>query len=377
MAFTGFATYDDQNTIQEDIVDLIKVIVPQNTFLNVLEPPEYSAKNTLHYWNEERLSPGTITNSTAIASATAATAFQINALGGRLQAGDLLEFTGSDSLTYREQLQVTSIVGANSIVCSRGIGSIGPSSLAAGGSITLIANAALEGSDFDRDDITRPTDQKQNTVQIFRKPILVSGTQQAVSHYGIEDMFAHQKANRLAELMRDLEHATLRGVDSATIGSDSVYRRMGGLWNRITTNVATFSTVSASAIDNLLIRPIVENDFYDPDVMVVDPIWKSEVDALQSGRVRVEVSESTYGQKVDYYQSGLLDRPLRVVSNNKMLTRSMAITAIPRVKVVNLQGRAFQYKDLGRTGDAEKGYVVGEYSAEFWNEYGMAKAYSS
>ncbi|MBC8231249.1 DUF5309 family protein [bacterium] len=377
MAFTGFATYDDQNTIQEDIVDLIKVIVPQNTFLNVLEPPEYSAKNTLHYWNEERLSPGTITNSTAIASATAATAFQINALGGRLQAGDLLEFTGSDSLTYREQLQVTSIVGANSIVCSRGIGSIGPSSLAAGGSITLIANAALEGSDFDQNDVTRPTDQKQNTVQIFRKPILVSGTQQAVSHYGIEDMFAHQKANRLAELMRDLEHATLRGVDSATIGSDSVYRRMGGLWNRITTNVATFSTVSASAIDNLLIRPIVENDFYDPDVMVVDPIWKSEVDALQSGRVRVEVSESTYGQKVDYYQSGLLDRPLRVVSNNKMLTRSMAITAIPRVKVVNLQGRAFQYKDLGRTGDAEKGYVVGEYSAEFWNEYGMAKAYSS
>jgi hypothetical protein len=353
------------------------VIVPQNPILNALEPPPYSAKQTKHIWNEERLSPGTVTNSTAIASASAATAIQVNGLGNRLQVGDLLEFIGASSLTYREQLQISSIVGANSIVVNRGIGSVGPSSLAAGGSLQLVANAALEGSDPEQADITRARDQKSNVVQIFRKPISVSNTRQRVAQYGIDNELAHQKTNRLAECMRDLEYALIRGINSDTIGSDSVYRRMGGLWAQITTNVATFATISSSAIDNLLIRPIIENDFYDVDVMLIDPIWKIELDALQAGRVRIDVTEGTFAQKTDEYQSGLSERPIRVVTSQKLFPKSMIVTAVPRVKVVNLEGSAFYYEDLAKTGMATKGEIVGEYTAEFWNEYGMAKAYSA
>ena len=377
MAFKGFATYDDTTTIQEDIVDLIKVIVPRNPILSAIDPAPYPALQTKHIWNEERLSPGTVTNSTAIASATAATGIQINGVGNRLQVGDLLEFVGASSLTYREQLQITSVVGANSILVSRGVGSVGPSSLAAGGSLQLVANAALEGSDFEQSDITRPRAQKSNTVQIFRKPISVSGTRRAVSQYGIADELAHQKANRLSECMRDLEMAVIRGINSDTIGSDSVYRRMGGLWAEITTNVATFSTVSASAIDNLLIRPIIEADFYDIDLLIVDPIWKAELDSLQAGRVRIDVNTGTFGQKADEYQSGLTERPLQIITSNKMFQRSMIVTSRSRIRVPNLQKRAFQYQDLAKTGDADKGYIVGEYTGEYWNEYGMAKAYQA
>ena len=42
MPFTGFATYDDPNTIQQDIVDLIKVIVPKTPLLNALTPVSYT-----------------------------------------------------------------------------------------------------------------------------------------------------------------------------------------------------------------------------------------------------------------------------------------------------------------------------------------------
>lgn len=377
MAFTGFATYDDTSTIQEDIVDLIQILRSRTPVLNVVTMGTQPASNTIHYWNEESESPGTVTNSTAVASATAATGIQINGEGGRLQVGDLLEFVGASSLTYREQVQITSVVGANSILVSRGIGSVGPSSIAAGGSLTLISNAALEGSDFEQTDITRARSQQSNVVQLFRKPISVSTTRQRVLQHGITDELAHQTSNRLAECMRDLELALLRGVSSATIGSDTVYRRMGGLWNEISTNVATFGTVTASAIDNLLIRPAVANDAYDLDLIIADPYWKIQLDALQDGRVRVDMSEDAFGNKVDYYRSGLLDQPLQIVTTNNMLTHSMIVTSKDRVNPVNLVNGVFAYSELAQTGSATKGMIEGEYTAEFWHEAGMAKAYSS
>jgi len=377
MAFTGFATYDDQNTIQSDIVDRISVVVPQFKILSTFDMSPYPAENTVHYWNQEKLSPGTIIASTEIASATAATGFQINGVGARLQTGDLLEFVGADSIVYNEQLQITSVAGANSILCSRGVGSVGPSSLAAGGTLTLIGNAALEGGDYDSDDISRNSSQKENTVQIFAKPIRVSDTQRNVSHYGIPDMIEHQKQNRLNENLRDFEYAFIRGVDSQTIGSNSAYRRMGGLWREITTNVATFSTISASNIDEYLIKPCIEADFEDLDVLLLDPDWSTELANEHDSRIQVTVQETTYGRRVKKYMSALLDRELDVVTSLRLMPKSAIVTSKQRAKMVNLQGASFRYEDLAKTGRSTKGHVVGQYTAEFWHEYGMSKAYSS
>ena len=377
MPFTGFATYDDTATIKQDIVDLIMILRSRTPILNAVNMGDNPAENTIHYRNEESESPGTITNSTAIASASAATAFQINATGGRLQVGDILEFLGASSLTYREHVQIASVVGTNSIVVTRGVGSVGPSSIAAGGSLTLLSNAALEGSDFEQSDITRPRSQKQNTVQLFRKPISVSTTRRRVSQHGISDEYDKQKGNRLLECMRDLEQALIKGIDSQTIGSDSVYRTMGGIWERITTNVATFATVSASAIDNLLIKPAVEKNGWDVDMIFIDPTWKVELDALQDGRVRTNVFDETFGHVVSQYLSGLVDNPLKVISSNQMYAKSMIVTSSRRVKTVPLQDGMFEHTQLAQTGSAIKGMIEGEYTSEIWLEDAMARAYSS
>jgi hypothetical protein len=375
MAFSGYATYDDTSATKEDVRDIIMIVRRKTRILNAFEMSDAPAGDVIHSWVEEKQSPGTIINSTAIASATAQTAFEINGLGGRLQKGDLLEFLGGSSVVGREQMQVASIVGASSIVVDRGIGGVGPSSLAAGGSIELIANAALEGSDLDTNDISRPSTRQSNTVQIFRKPITISDSREAILQYGVESEFARQETNRVEENMRDLEKALLRGVDSSTRGGDATYRRMGGLWSRITTNVTTFATISASAIDNLVIKPVVNKDHEDVDLMILDNNFKLQLDSLQDGRVRTAVDEETFGSVVSFYKSGLLDREILCLPSNNMMTNSLILTSRSRVKVVPLRTMAFHTKRLARTGSAEKGMVQGEYTVEIWHEDGMSKAY--
>jgi hypothetical protein len=51
------------------------------------------------------------------------------------------------------------------------------------------------------------------------------------------------------------------------------------------------------------------------------------------------------------------------------------VLASPRVKVVPLRGRSFQFERVAKTGDSEKGMVLGEYTTEVKNEEGLAKAF--
>ena len=165
MAFTGRATYSNPTAIAEDVSDIISMISPFETpLLDYLGDSVRPATNVLHEWLEESLAPPSIIASTAIASDTAATTFRINGTGGSIQTGDLLRITGNSSLTYEEVMQVTA-TAANSITVNRGVGSVGPSSLAAGGSVELISNATIEGADVSGD-ISQNRTRNYNWVQI-------------------------------------------------------------------------------------------------------------------------------------------------------------------------------------------------------------------
>ena len=376
MAFTGKATYDDFTSIAEDVSDIIGIISPSETpLLDFLGDAERPGRNINHEWLEDSLGPGTVINSTAIASATADTSFQINGKGNQLQVGDILRYTGAGSLTYEELLQVTIIVGANSITVSRDFGTIGPSSLAAGGSIELVANASLEGKDAGTD-ISKARSRKSNYMQIFDKVVQISGTEKVVRQLGgITNEYDYQSVNRMKEILRDLERAVILGETSGnSIGSDTLYRTMKGGWRFITTNVHTVATFSQSFLDHVT-QQAWNNGGNDLDLLVAGAGWKREVDALASGRIRTTQDDLTFRTDVRVYQSAFGEQAVQL--NRWMPSKAIMILSSDRMDVVPLAGRFFQEEALSKAGDYDRTHIVGEYTLEFRNEDGTAKAWEN
>lgn len=95
------------------------------------------------------------------------------------------------------------------------------------------ANLAIEGSDATVVDHTQPT-RSNNVVQMFRKVVTVSDTEQAIPHYGMNDPLTYQTTKALKELARDMEKAAINGTRAS--GSSGVARSMDGAIALITTN---------------------------------------------------------------------------------------------------------------------------------------------
>src|SRR5438874_479519 len=60
-------------------------------------------------------------------------------------------------------------------------------------------NAGIEGADIVTTDPTAPT-RKNNVVQLFQKNIVVSDTEIAIPHYGLNDPFEYQTQKKMKEL---------------------------------------------------------------------------------------------------------------------------------------------------------------------------------
>jgi len=105
---------------------------------------------------------------------------------------------------------------------------------AANAIIQIVGMARLEGDDADFGplvDLSAP----YNYTSIFQKAVQVSGTQQVISQYGIEDEFIYQANKAVPHLLRLVERAAFHGVRSA--GAAASPRSMGGLDTFISSNV--------------------------------------------------------------------------------------------------------------------------------------------
>ena len=374
MAFSGRATYSNPTAIAEDVSDIISMISPFETpILDFLGDAVRPATNVLHEWLEESLSPPSIIASTAIASDTLATTFRINSTGGAIQTGDLLRIVGGDDLAFEEVMQVTA-TAVTSITVNRGVGSVGPSSLAAGGSVELISNATIEGADVSGD-ISQNRTRNYNWVQIYRKSIEVSDTEQAVSQLGdISNEYDHQLRNRTREILRDLEKNLILGVDAGnSFASASTYRTMKGVWRTITTNQQTAATFSESFLNAVVVKSAWDNGAQDLDFIVADANLKREIDNLADSRRRQTKDDETYKSEISLYESSY-GRQQILPPNRWMPTNSLMVLASDRVSVLPLDGMSFQQKPLATTGLATNGVVFGEYTAEMRNESGLARA---
>ena len=272
-----------------------------------------------------------------------------------------------------EYMQISAIVG-NTITVNRAIAGTSANSAAASQTIEVITDAALEGADV-VGDISRPRVRRNNYCQLIKKDVIVAGSVQSVSHLGgVTDEFDYQKQQRMREAVRDLEKAVIRSKTLGnTIGSASAYRTMDGIITRLTTNAQSVATLTESWLGNVL-QAAWNNGGTDIDILCVDSNWKRVIDGFNTSRVRVVNEETVYRNLITTYES--VFGVQKVVLSRWMPVNSLLAISSRRVQVVPLQGRSFQFIPVARTGDAEKGMVIGEYTTEIRNEDGMARMYA-
>lgn len=372
MAFSGRAAYSNFTATAEDVSDIVSMISPRETpLLDLLGDPPFAAKSVLHEWLEDDLSPNTIITSSNVASDTADSLFGVAASKARrLQVGMILRGPSASGSEY----MVVSAISGNTITVQRAFGGTSANSFTAGDTIDVIADAALEG-----DDVTTDTSgvrsRKNNFVQLFKKDVIVSGTQEAVTLLGgVNDEFTYQQQQRVREALRDLEKAVILGILSGnTIGSASARRTLKGLRSFIGTNAQSVgATLTESWLGNT-IKKAWDQGGTDVDLIVAGVNYKRTIDGFNSSRKLISNDDSRYSQLVSEYESTF--GVMRVVLSRWMPPAEALIIASQRVKVLPLQGRSFQFKEVASQGDSRKGMVLGEYTVEVRNEEGMARIY--
>ncbi len=377
MAFTGKASYDNFSLVGEDVSGLIALIAPTETpFLAVLSDAEAAATSTYHQWTEQIIGPDAIIASAAVNSATAATGILINGLGASLQVGMLLQLESGTPGVGDEIVQITSVPGANSILVARGKGGV-YSSLVAGATITVLGTAALEGDDV-AVDVTRKSTRAANVTQIFKKDIIISGTDASLTYApNLGDAFNYQAGLRLRENLRDLEKSVIRGVAVNSIASATVTRSMRGLQSYLTAINSTIVTASFAANPVAYVHDVWQSCFNagarDIDLILAGPTWKRSISGTNTSVLNVAQTDTAVARRVETWDGDF--GSARVVMTPWLPASSFMLLSTARIRPVPLQGRSFQVERTAKTGDAVKGMVYGEYTVEVHQAQCMAQAH--
>lgn len=377
MAFTGLS-FDDAfsaDLVQRDVSRIIATLSPKEVpILDFLGDADVFAQSVKHEYVQDLMFPHYIVASTAVNSATAATALQVNGLGLALTVGTILE----NESAAPEVMQVSSIVGANSIVVSRNYDGSGVGSLAAGGQLYVREQAGKEGADHDGEDTRRLGAPAANTVGLFRIPLSISKTQLGVSTYG-NDTWEARKAKGLIEALNALEKAVVRGkLNSAnSLATSTTTRTMKGIRDHISTVNSTVAAASFAANPHLYIGNVWQQAWKNGAsetetwAILAGATFYRDISNLNDTKVQDSNISETFKRRIRTYVGPMGDAQVelcRVLPDTELL-----LVPKERVKVVPLQGRSFRIDDMAVSGDNVKSLIVGEYTIELHHESAMAR----
>ncbi|HDZ85486.1 MAG TPA: hypothetical protein ENH35_03000 [Candidatus Moranbacteria bacterium] len=230
-------------------------------------------------------------------------------------------------------------------------------------------NKVVEGADASTaSNLTRTN--RTNVTQILEKVIEVSRTQRKIAKYGnIGDELTWQQTAKLQELARDLDKTLMQGTYSA--GSSVAARSMRGAEAAITT---TTTAASGASLTETMVRVNVLQAIWDAGgrgdkTLYCNSFNKYRIDQFTGvSNIRVNIAPQggivTLPFNVGFYASSFGN--LRV-----MLTphaSAAVVSVIPNGNFKTAVFDGFQAEPLGKTGDATKVQVVGEYGLKHRQE---------
>jgi len=245
-------------------------------------------------------------------------------------------------------------------------------------------NHQVEGDEVAFNAMTATT-RVGNRTQISRKAVIVSGTLEAVSKAGRNNEMAYQISKASKELKRDME-TTLLLNEAPVTGNDTTARKLAGIETWIATNTNKASAGSPTPADptgdgtdvrvvgtqraftEAQLKDVVKKCWDsggDPSMIMLGSFNKQKLSGFTGGSTRFDPAENKrLVASVDIYESDF--GALTAVPNRFQQARS-AYVLQPDMWAVSFL-RDFQLADLAQSGDAQKKFLLAEYTLESRNQ---------
>lgn len=360
---TPLASYDQSAGEFLDLSnELAEIIRRDNTSFLSRVGISGEATETTHSWMEDSLNGNQVTlDESGFDSSETDMTFVSTSL---IRVGSLLINISEAGKT--EVIQVTSVDSATVCTVVRGYGSTTGEAHSTASTWAVI-HPNQEGQDPPAD-ASKVRTKVSNFTQIFQYGINVSHTMRSVLQAGVADEFTFQVARRLMEAMRELDMALILGIKSASAGSDSVYRSMGGIIefaNQATGNLNTTSEALTLTVVNTMAKAIWDDGGY-PNFILVGGKQKKVISTFDQAARRSVYDSTVAGYVVDRVLTDL-GFVLDVIVDPWMPDDRCIVGDLNKIRVLPLRNSAMRAEDLAKTGSAFKAQIYGEYTAEFRN----------
>jgi len=280
--------------------------------------------------------------------ATNTTVFTV-ADGSLLKVGDVIKI---DS----EYMAIKAISTDTVTVYSRSYGGTNATH-ASTDAVSRVGQARLDGADASYRGLLG-LGNPYNYTGIFQEAFKVAGTERAIDHYGYTDPYVYEARKMIPDMLRLVDRMAYHGVRAA--GSATAPRSAGGLLTYITDNsVNAGGAIVKADIDTL--AEYITIDGGHPDILVCHPSIANDIRGIidSSSFVRVGLMNEDFGMKgvrTVHTQYG----DLALIMDRWCPTDKVFMLDSSRIGYYTL--RDWETYPLAKTGDADKGEVIGEFS---------------
>ena len=256
-------------------------------------------------------------------------------------------------------------------------------------------NAQIEGNDIAGQTSAAVT-RSYNYCQISTKDVVVSRSQRKANHAGTDDFFDYEIIKKGKELKRDCEAIMTRNQGSS-VGDATSAKKLRSLESWLTSNVSmnnvtttvngatTGSTTAGAnstshsvartdasgierAIDEEYVKDVIQSVLTaggEPEILMAGPFNKRQISGFTGrSQARQSVSSDTILAAASIYASDFGD--FRVIPNRFQRERS-AFVLDSETLATSYYDRMHEH-DLAKTGDADKKFLVVEYTLEITAE---------
>ena len=362
---TTQSTYDDNSgVIQKRVItDYITLIDPADApFVEAMGGLDGGAKkfrfvnfpHTKVEWIEDTREPLAVGLNTAMNNSVT-TAVLLAASANMVQVGQILLFADGS-----EQMWVSAVASDGvTLTVTRGYGGTTATAqvVVNNTAIEILGIARLEGAESHGLGYTvRSTNY--NHTQIMQREVKVSRSQNQISQYGIREEFDYQSNKAIPHLMRLIEKGVYYGTRSA--GTSAAPRSFGGLGTFVTNNAINSGSaaVTQAKFENALKAAYLDGG--KPSKAFVSPtnmqVIKNFYDSANF--LRVDTKEKTVGMTIEKIITpyGTVD----LIMDRWAPDATIYILDPEHVGFVTYY--PFTSEPLAKTGDYQRGEVVGEFT---------------
>jgi hypothetical protein len=347
---------------KQSVVDEILLLNPHQTPMLSLLGFAEAITQTEHQWYEDEMWAA---DSVAVGAKTAADT--------TIVVADTEAFRPNQVVKVGEELIYVTAVDTvtKTLTIQRSFAGTTAAAIADGAKVEVMFEDGKEGADA-RESRYKPRKRVSNITQIFHDAVRISGTAEAVTQYGITDLYAYEKDKvQLMEVLK-LEKALVNGIRYEKSDTE---RYMRGVRDYIQTNVT--DAASAQIADAMLIeaaQSVYEAGGFKTGgdyKFLVPAKQKVKVSNFNSDKIRIERGDNSRGQVVDWIVCDF--GRFEISLNENLHSNEVIFMDANRAKIRPVQGREFHHMYLGVKGDYKEGMIVGEYTLEFKQEKAHAR----